>query len=49
MAERLAKADAELEELNQTINGCDKKIQKLEKEKKKAATEKKFKEASKAQ
>jgi hypothetical protein len=48
VAERLSKTDSDIEELNQTIDSCEKKIVKLEQEKKKAAAGKKFKEASKA-
>ena len=47
--EKLAKTDAEVEDLNNQINNYEKKISKLEQEKKKAAAQKKFKEASKAQ
>jgi|LauGreDrversion4_2_1035121.scaffolds.fasta_scaffold83550_2 hypothetical protein len=46
--ERLSKAEAVIEELKQFIDDCEKKIAKLEQEKKKAAALKKFKEASKA-
>jgi phage shock protein A len=44
----LAKIDAEVEDLQHQINNFEKKIGKLEQEKKKAAAAKKFKEASKA-
>lgn len=47
--EKLAKVDAECEELHHQIVTNEKKVVKLELEKKKAAAQKKFKEASKAQ
>lgn len=47
--EKLAKIDTECEELTHQATTCEKKIAKLEKEKKNAAAAKKFKEASKAQ
>lgn len=48
IAEKLTKTENDYEELNQIINQTESKIMKLDKEKKKAAAEKKFKEASKA-
>lgn len=49
ITEKMAKVDAECEELQTQIMTNEKRIAKLEQEKKKAAAQKKFKEASKAQ
>lgn len=48
VAERLARTEAEIEELAGTMSLCEKKITKYTLEKKKAAEQKKFKEAAKA-
>ena len=45
----MANADSEIQEHTQVILTCEKQLARLEKEKKKAAAEKKFKEAAKAQ
>lgn len=47
--EKLAKVDAEYEEHQTQISTNEKRVAKLEQEKKKAAAQKKFKEAGKAQ
>ena len=49
LQEKQGKVDAEFEELQHLITTNEKKITKLEQEKKKAAAQKKFKEAAKAQ
>ena len=45
----MTNADSEIQEHMQVILTCEKQLARLEKEKKKAAAEKKFKEAAKAQ
>lgn len=49
MSEKLGKIEAEQEELTLQASNVDKKILKLQVEKKKFADQKKFKDASKAQ
>ena len=48
ICDRLAKVDAELEDLQNQTSTLEKKLAKQEQEKKKAAAAKKFKEAAKA-
>lgn len=48
-SEKVANSESEIEEHLQMITTCEKQLARLEKEKKKAAAEKKFKEAAKAQ
>ena len=46
---KITKLEGEIDELNQNIDACDKKLIRLEKDKKKFAADKKFKEAGKCQ
>ncbi len=49
LIQKLANSDSDIEEFMQVILTCEKQLAKLEKDKKKAAADKKFKEAAKAQ